>query len=376
MAARTQVGTAPPAPEGTAAAGAAAAGARTGARQQRAGRAGALAPGAAARTAAAAALLLGPGVLVLALALGGGVEGARHGALGDGGAAVRWGLPLAQLALRATSAATAGLLLCAVALLPNPDAALSPAAAAVLRRCRPWALAWAASAAAASVLTAATVAGTTVPGALAALAAPGTWQAWWAVEPVRALLECTALAGVVALGVRAVRSHTAGWALLLAAGLALLPQALTGHVVHAQAPRLAAAALAVHVLGAATWTGGLLALVLLRRAPGPHLAHALPRYSRVALVCFSAVVLSGAVSAAVSLGSAGALTSTSWGRLVLLKTAAVLVLAAAGAAHRRWSVPQVLAGSRGAFARLGTAELLLMVVAVALAVALGRTPSP
>ena len=58
----------------------------------------------------------------------------------------------------------------------------------------------------------------------------------------------------------------------------------------------------------------------------------------------------------------------------LAKATALAVLGALGARHRGATLPAVSAGRPGAFGRLAGGELLVMATAVALGVALARTP--
>jgi len=113
------------------------------------------------------------------------------------------------------------------------------------------------------------------------------------------------------------------------------------------------------------------------------LRFAVPRFSTLALWCFTAVAVSGLVNAAVRLGSVDALLTTQYGALVLGKAGALLVLAAFGQRHRTRTIPGLLrrAESGGtsaapAFAAVAVAEVAVMAATFGLAVALGRTPTP
>lgn len=105
------------------------------------------------------------------------------------------------------------------------------------------------------------------------------------------------------------------------------------------------------------------------------------------------------LNAGVRLGEPSALLSSSYGALVLVKVAALVMLSALGWQHRRRSVAALSRGSdsghrdgqdgqdgqdasgaarpvRVAFVRLAVLELTLMAVTMAVAVALSRTPTP
>ncbi len=156
--------------------------------------------------------------------------------------------------------------------------------------------------------------------------------------------------------------------------VALLPPALTGHAAAAGNHQLAVTSLAIHVLGAALWAGGLVALLTL---PKPaHLAGAAARYSRMALVCFVAVALSGIANAAVRLGAVDELWRSRYGILVAGKALALLTVGVLGALHRSRTLPRLQGGLPHAFRRLAAGELLVFAGTFGLAVALSRTPTP
>jgi putative copper resistance protein D len=69
-----------------------------------------------------------------------------------------------------------------------------------------------------------------------------------------------------------------------------------------------------------------------------------------------------------------ALVDTAYGRIVLGKLVALLVLGALGRAHRTQTLESLVRGHRGAFVRLATAEVVIMAATIGLAVALSRTP--
>ena len=155
----------------------------------------------------------------------------------------------------------------------------------------------------------------------------------------------------------------------------LLPVLLNAHAAHEDAHVLGTAALAVHVLAASVWVGGLLALVAHLRC-GPAALRALPRFSTLALVCVGAVAASGVVTAATLLEGPAQLASSPYGRLLVLKAVVLGVLAALGHLHRRRSLPAAAAGRRGVLLRVAAVELLVMGLVVGLAAGLARTEPP
>jgi cytochrome c oxidase assembly factor CtaG/putative copper export protein len=190
----------------------------------------------------------------------------------------------------------------------------------------------------------------------------------------------TALVAVVVLvGCRTVL--TWGWTAVLF-GLALLgplPVMFTGHSATGGAHDIASDSLVLHMLAASLWVGGLVAILALAAARGPDrlsaLATAVPRYSRLALVCWLMVAATGVVNALVRI-PLWALAGSTYGTLVLVKAGALLGLGALGAMHRRSSVGAAARGEPSALMRLGGVEVLLMLATIGLAVALGRTAPP
>jgi putative copper resistance protein D len=162
--------------------------------------------------------------------------------------------------------------------------------------------------------------------------------------------------------------------------LGALAGPVTGHAGGQPDRDPAVLAIALHVVAASVWAGGLLGLALvLARRPG-QLRVALPRYSTVAGYCVAVVLASGTLSAALRLPAPAALWGTGYGRLVLVKAVAAAVLVGLGWQARR-RMPSRLAGLTGAgdrapIVRWVGVELVVMagvfVVAAALA---GSTPT-
>ncbi|MGH3568644.1 MAG: cytochrome c oxidase assembly protein [Pseudonocardia sp.] len=193
----------------------------------------------------------------------------------------------------------------------------------------------------------------------------------WALTAVVALL--------VLIGCRIVL--TWGWGVALF-GLALvgpLPVTLTGHSAGGGAHDVATDSLVLHVLAASLWVGGLVAVLALAAARGPDrdaaLATAVPRFSRLALACWVVLAATGVVNVLIRVPVAELFGST-YGLLVLAKTAALVALGALGALHRRHGVDRAARGEPAALLRLGGVEVLLMLGTIGLAVALGRSVPP
>lgn len=306
-------------------------------------------------------VLIGAGValtaLVVALLLAGGAPQVLAPGLGGADEITRWLVPVGALATRSAGLGTVGCLVVAL-LLP---------AGAGRQRLRTAGGRWAVGWAWAAVLSALLVAADTTGRSLGALVRDGAGELTGA-PAARALL----LTALVAATVAAWPRRAAGRVLLALALAGLLPTVLTGHAATGSDRALSVAALGVHVLAVAVWVGGLGAIVLSVRTVD--LRAALPGYSRLALGCFVLAGASGAVGAALHLPAVTALWSSGYGALLLAKATALVVLGALGARHRRATLPAVSAGRPGAFGRLAGGELLVMATAVALGVALARTP--
>src|SRR3954452_7396402 len=258
--------------------------------------------------------------LVLALLIGGGAPQATLPGIPDPGPVTGWGLPLLRLAADPAAGWAVG---------PGPAGGVAlaaglllPASSAQLRgeRARDaggvvWpALAMALLAAAQIPLTLSNVlaeplSGVTTPTLVS--------QFVTQTDLGRALAAQFVLATALAVTAFLVES-TAGAVWLLVLALAcLVPQALVGHAASAVGHTLAVGSLLVHVLAASLWVGGLLGLASAARRGVAGLRHAVPRFSTLALWCFTAVAVSGVVNAAVRLSSFEALLTTAYGRLRL-----------------------------------------------------------
>ncbi|WP_449406879.1 cytochrome c oxidase assembly protein [Microbacterium maritypicum] len=169
----------------------------------------------------------------------------------------------------------------------------------------------------------------------------------------------------------ATRITTIGVCTLIALG-ALLPLTVTSHGAsnHEDAVNL----LALHLIGATIWAGGLLSVFALRAPLDGDFPHVVRRYSRLAGWCFALVLLSGVGGAILRIGSFSALASA-YGIILILKTAALVLLGVAGWVHRTRTISTLERepGRRSPFLRLAGVELAVMAVAVGLAVGLGRT---
>jgi len=186
-----------------------------------------------------------------------------------------------------------------------------------------------------------------------------------------------AIAFVLAVGCRVVLRW--GWtpALLGVGVLSLLPLGLSGHSSAGGSHDVATNSLVLHIVAASLWVGGLAALLAHARRDGAHTDVAARRFSTMALGALAVMGVTGVLNAAVRVPPSDLVTTT-YGRLVLAKTAALVVLGVLGWAQRRRSVVALAAdpADRGPLMRLAGVELLVLTATIGLAVGLGRTPPP
>jgi putative copper resistance protein D len=324
-------------------------------------------------------VLLGLGLAVLIATGWAALTGAGSlQALGlpDPGAVTQLGLPIARTIAEVSAVLTVGsLLLAAFFVPPQPSGYLDVTGYRAVHAASYAAAVWAVASMLMVPLSVADAVGRPVDEVLSLVrlyalvpALPGA-QAWTVTA---------AVALVVFAGCRLVLSW--GWTVVLfgVAVFGLMPVAVTGHSAAGGAHDLATDSLLVHAVAAALWVGGLVAVLSLagRRAePDGPLPTAVRRFSRLALVCWIAMAVSGVVNAAVRIGL-GDLFTTSYGGLVLAKSGALVGLGVIGYWQRRRSVAAVTAGRPGSLLRLGSLEVLVMLGTIGLAMALGRTAPP
>ncbi|GLZ12426.1 copper resistance protein D [Actinomadura sp. NBRC 104425] len=320
-------------------------------------------PAQAGLAAVAAALV----VLAATVRFGGSISEQAAPGLTQAGAFTKGALALSELAMNAAGALTAGWLLLAAVLLPAASGHLERC----LRAASLSALAWTLAVLAVVAFSTGDLFGVPagrVTGNLLATFLTDLPQG-------RALVAVAVAAATVAVTAPLARTpQAAGYPLLLALA-GLLPPMFTGHAADASFHALAVYSLAAHVLAAAVWAGGLVALAVAVRWDGRIAAEAVARYSAVALVCFAVVAVSGAVNAWIRLG--GFDLGSRYGALIAAKAAVLAALAGFGWRHRRASIPRLRSRhGTGTFLRLAAAETVVMAAAMALATGLSRTPPP
>lgn len=320
------------------------------------------------RIAIAAISLFAAGLatLILGMVIGGTASG---GGLADPGDFVRWGHPLAKVALNTSMAIAVGTLVFASFVL----SAGSKALAISLNLAAGAAAVWTMAAALNFLLTYLEV--TASPLTADDSFGAGLWQFATQISLGQSLALNALAAAVISLLVLGVRGLT-GTALLAAFGLAaLIPFALIGHAAGTAGHAMAVNALGLHLVGVVIWVGGLVALFAIRGCESGDAVVFVRRYSSLALAAFGLVAVSGIASAAVRLSSWQNLF-TEYGLLVALKASALILLGTLGALYRLRLINSLSTQKGKIFWRVIVVELILMGSALGLATALARTPTP
>lgn len=216
-----------------------------------------------------------------------------------------------------------------------------------------------------------------------------------AIEPIRVdthlgqawTLMTFAWLGVLALIVAAWTTPRRREPLLAGAGVLALAIAFGLSWASHPAARGTLALLAdyAHLVAAALWVGGLVALVILagsarglRSSAREELARtSILRFSRLALPTVAVVAVAGVVLMVRDLRVPSELLSSGYGVTLAVKSAVVLAALALGAYHRRVVVPRLMAGAPVAGMRRTLAlELGLLAAVLGLAAILSQTAPP
>ncbi|SMC72473.1 bifunctional copper resistance protein CopD/cytochrome c oxidase assembly protein [Kibdelosporangium aridum] len=196
----------------------------------------------------------------------------------------------------------------------------------------------------------------------------------FAVEPTRAWMLTALIGAVIAGASTRITTQRATRGLLGLALFGLVPVASSGHSSSGGDHDWATASLLIHLVAAALWVGGLIAVVAYCK--GEHLTTAVTRFSTLALWCWIALAASGVINALVRVKLPNLFT-TSYGVLVVAKLGALLILGVFGYFQRQRGVREVVKHGTGrALMKLGAVEVLMMLMTIGLAAALARTPPP
>lgn len=302
--------------------------------------------------------------------------GDRYGAIGlpTPDAVTRFGVSALRVAAEVGTAVTVGSLLFAAFLVPPQRSGVLDVGGYAAMRWAGWgALTWFFGALLSVPFTAADAVGRPVADVLST---DTLVNLIGALPQVKAWLFTAVIALALLVATRFVLSW--GWtvALFAVALVGVAPVAVTGHSSAGGQHDVATNSLLLHLVAAALWVGGLVALLAHGRRAGEHLGLAASRFSKVALVCWIVLALSGVVNSLVRVSPSELFTS-GYGLLVLAKTAALLVLGVFGYFQRERGVKAVVErGAGGPLLRLAAGEVLLMLLTFGLAAGLARTAPP
>jgi putative copper resistance protein D len=324
-------------------------------------------------------VLLGVGLLAGATAAGIGALSLADALTATGlpnpGPVTTYGLPFARAAGEIAAVLAAGSFLFAAFLVPpQPNGVLDAAGYRALRLGSAASAVWTVCAALLVPLTVSDVSGQPLH---EHLNPAGIWSAASLVDIAGAWRWTAFLAAAVTIASLPVLRWS--WTPILLAGalITLVPLGLTGHSSAGGAHDLATNSLLIHLVAAALWAGGLLALLAHAMRAGEHANLAARRFSALALWCFVAMALSGIVNALVRIRLPD-LVRTEYGWLVVGKAAALCLLGVIGWRQRRSGVAALQRDptARGPLIRLALAEAALFGATFGIAVGLGRTPPP
>ena len=296
----------------------------------------------------------------------------------DAGRLVDYGLPIARVAHDAMAAVTIGLLIVAAFALPGQRKERGQASWMQYRAVR-WAAwsgaVWFLAAVVGIVFTGANTIGAPITSSVFARTFP---EFLFRLEAGQVyLVSATAVLIATIIAAFATRVTSIAVATVFAI-FALLPLALSGHAAGSLEHANAVNSLAIHLIGVCVWVGGLIAVLLLRTMTKGATGRVVARYSTLAGWSFAAVAFSGIVNAALRLTGPADLVTTSYGWLITVKAAALILLGIAGVVQRRKLVPGLLRDpvNRGLFVRFALAEIIFMAVAIGASVAVSRSQPP
>ena len=189
-----------------------------------------------------------------------------------------------------------------------------------------------------------------------------------------------AQAALVLAGLWLATRRTSQRVLLGILGVTVVVAALGGHAA-TSAHWWSGPASAVHLLAVALWTGGLAQLLLagwrLRaREDLPSLVEGARRYARFALGSVVLAILTGVLSAMAEFGSVSELTSSGYGRVLVVKTALIAVTLALALGARLLGIPNKRPERPRLLGRLVRGESVVLAAVVAAAALLANTAPP
>ncbi|HVV23967.1 MAG TPA: CopD family protein [Pseudonocardiaceae bacterium] len=197
------------------------------------------------------------------------------------------------------------------------------------------------------------------------------------------IVACCALLYVV-IGVLAVRKgeEVPAELRITVAMFTLLPLPVTGHAANGAVGwhDISLISMELHVLGAVSWTGGLLAVLLLVAADRTLLADALPRFSALATICVFVTAATGLFNGWYELYSTPdirwytALFTTGYGWILIGKLVCVTAAGLLGGYTRFVLLPKIMRRQATAVLTWATVEVAVLGTAFGLAAVLVRAP--
>lgn len=192
------------------------------------------------------------------------------------------------------------------------------------------------------------------------------------------LIAGAAIALAANAGARGATRRAATIVAGLAAAGAAFAHVKAGHASATAQPAMQVTGQWVHVMAVSIWTGGFAALLMtIRGAASPGKTRAVRRYSATAAVTLAVVLATGVARSLGELESFGDLTSTGYGRALMIKIVVFAGLIGLGAANRFRNVARTtksLAPLRSVVK--GEAVLAIVAVAAASVLASLAPPSP
>jgi putative copper export protein len=197
-------------------------------------------------------------------------------------------------------------------------------------------------------------------------------------------LERLITAGITGAGViwiwsarkRGVSSARPFWIALVGGIGSLFVDALASHATSQSIVPLNVAAQWLHVTAVAVWIGGLAALLLaLPALTSEDRGVAARRFAKFATAGIIAVGLTGIYRAVIEVGSWSALTTTTFGILIIVKSVLLILLACLGGVNHFRNVPRAKLSIRG-LTRFGSMEMVAGIAAITVAAALVNVAPP
>lgn len=226
--------------------------------------------------------------------------------------------------------------------------------------------------------------GDTVTGMMSVTVTATSWGRAWIAQVALAIVALLAF-------VVAARGRAIGWWIAACSALLIsVTPAFGGHAAASdRLPALAIAADALHVLAASAWLGSLFCVFLAaalvstaqttggRTSRWTDVSSLVGAFSPTALVSAALVGLTGVVSSWLRLGSLSALWTSTYGRVLLVKLAALTGVAGTGAFNwlRVRPVLETESGMR-LFRRTASAELMIAGLVILVTAILVAAPTP